>query len=254
MGAALAVNLVDATTISNVVSEVVVENLQSCSFTGTFNQIFEVDGNNNVISNVLQTQSNQIKFGCVGSIDNQVNIKNAIANKISTAAAAKQDTVIGLALTENINFTTTINNSVSRAFTSNIQKCSVNSGDLQAVLINGGYNQVAGIVQNQNTQIIMNCMFKNKNVVALATQINNDITAQATSSQSSIGAVIIIVMIVIAIIAGIVLFIIIKNQNFRKTFEDQQRRQLEANSRSNIGAITPSVNTAARSISAKTSP
>lgn len=239
-------SIVSAREVTEVFNNVVVSNLQSCSSNNSAVQVFQVNGNANLINDIVLDQNVTIDYSCFGTISNQTQILNDIINQLASNATATSDLNLGLSFAGAINFSSIANEVVSNATVSNVQKCVTDFNVQQAFQVNGNFNQIFDVALSQDAQTFTRCAFGTDNVIDISNKISNDLNASA-NAQAGLGLGFVIMIIIILLVVGaVVLLVMFKQTNFRQLFSKQQssarRRKATDYSRSNIrppGNTTP---------------
>lgn len=206
-------SLVDASEVTKILNNIVVNSLQSCQINGATTQIFQINGNANNIEDILLSQTSNIDFGCFAQNANQINVLNDVINNLTSVAKTSSEFSPSLALNTSVNVSKIVNDVTSNVLVSVIQKCDENLPVTQIFQVNGSYNSVLNVTMSQNASFFTKCMFGNENVVDLSNKISNDLSASAEAA-SSFGAFGIIIVIVIIVIVIIMIPILMKTSPF----------------------------------------
>ena len=200
--------------LTNIVANVINQQIQNNSTVVNGTQTVNQSGNNNVISNTDLVQSITINVQAITTAQNITNMQNQISTQLQAAITAQvQDSgFLDFNDSSYVNAQSIISTSIASTITNtNIQNCLTSLSQSQTINQSGSNNVIYNTTMQATVSAAVNCVMNTFN----STQINNALSAidnlTATASTSTgYGEYIIIIVIglvVLGCIAGVVAYV-----------------------------------------------
>lgn len=228
-------SVVNSSSVTQAINNVSVSVAQTCiSDTGATQQIV-INGNNNLIENLVATQLTGSTLQCFTSADNQTQIVTDLAATLTGQASVNAGFVFGLAANTSVVNQDSVQTAITNAMVSTIQGCAQQFNIEQSVIVNGDYNQLINSSLSQQGQAFAKCVFGSSNITGISNSIATDINGSANTSTSMLSDLITLLIIGGFIVGGgaIALKVLQGKQNQLQP-GDKKKPNNRTNNRNNI--------------------
>ncbi len=173
-------------TITDIITNVAVKDMQQCASFIAQDQIITVSGNGNIVSDVRMVQAATINMECYQKSRNIIDIQNAIVNSLNQAAASKASGFPTLdSGTKSATYSKIINNIRNDITMEMIQNCVATINQKQAIYISGNRNITMNVAMEQTASQLKNCLAERIMQTSVGTEIQNLVKQEAASETKS---------------------------------------------------------------------
>lgn len=164
---------------SSVVTDATMNQTQDCIAVTDGQNVVDVFGSGNVVTNVTQDMSFRVKQDCVNKLSAKTDFEQKLSNDV-TQHLKDQDIALTSWLTPgSSDQSETIKNSVRTNITTNVvQKCLAQLSGQNVVNVRGTGNVVTHIVQKQSQNVVSSCMQGSQQSMTAITDITNVVNQQ----------------------------------------------------------------------------
>jgi hypothetical protein len=136
--------------LSESINDIVVNSMQNCSSNSDIEQIINVKGQGNVLSDIEMDQVFNTVMTCVNKSEWMADLQTQIEEKLNQSAASQSVAVLGALGNSSANVTSTIRNSVKSAINvATVSNMVNNARQRQVINVEGVGNTVIKVSMNQ---------------------------------------------------------------------------------------------------------
>lgn len=222
MGGIFSIQLQNTTNVAKIINQTTIETITNCNTEAGVSQIFRVSGDFNVLSNIFLNQTTKETMTCFGQTVNQVQLAANIANNLQQDTERSSSTDFTLSFGVSFQNVYNYSEAVQQNFIRTINNCNQNWSHKQEIDVSGNYNAILNATMQSDAQFFSECMFGNKNLTQISSDISNDINQSASMTvgwAATITTIVVVLVITGAVVSSV--YAIAKIVNGTRNAEEQ---------------------------------